>query len=151
MKRLISIFLIGLTFSLPAYSKPDIKVKLENQRIVFKENKETYEPADKAQPGDTLIYRIILSNSGDSEARKLQPVGPIPDGTVYIKEKYLYETLFSLDGKKFEKEPKIKVQEGKKEVLKDAPIEMYKQVKWIIDKPLKPNQTLVVSYKVKLK
>lgn len=151
MKRLVSVFLISLTFSLPVYAKPDVKVKLENQKIVFKENKETYESADKAQPGDTLVYRIILSNSGDSEARKLQPVGPIPDGTVYIKEKYLYETLFSLDGKKFEKEPKIKVQEGKKEVLKDAPIEMYKQIKWIIDKPLKPNQTLVISYKVKLK
>lgn len=151
MKRLVSIFLISLTFSLPVYARPNVKVKLENQKIVLKEDKETYEPADKAQPGDTLIYRIVLSNLGDSEARKLQPVGPIPEGTIYIKEKYLYETLFSLDGKKFEKEPKIKVQEGKKEILKNAPIEMYKQIKWIIDKPLKPNQTLVISYKVKLK
>lgn len=151
MKRLVSIFLISLTFSLPVYAKPDIKVKLENQKIVLKDNKETYESAQNAKPGDTLIYRIVLSNSGDSEARKIQPVGPIPEGTIYVKEKYLYETLFSLDGKKFDKEPKIKVQEGKKEVLKDAPLEMYKQIKWVIDKPLKPNQTLVISYKVKLK
>lgn len=151
MKKLVSIFLISLSFYLPAYAKPDIKIKLENQKIVIKDNKETFEPADTAKPGDILIYRIKLSNTGTSEARKLQPVGPIPDGTVYIKEKYLYETLFSLDGKKFEKEPKIKVKEGNKEVLKDAPVEMYKQIKWLVDKPLKPNQTLVISYKVKLK
>ncbi|GIW22049.1 MAG: hypothetical protein KatS3mg068_1056 [Candidatus Sericytochromatia bacterium] len=151
MKRLVSLFLISFTFSLPAYSKPDVKVKLENQKIILKDNKEIYESADKAQPGDTLVYRIVLTNVGDSEARKLQPVGNIPEGTTYIKEKYLYEALFSLDGKTFDKEPKIKVREGNKEVLKPATPDMYKKIKWLIDKPLKPNQTLVISYKVKLK
>lgn len=154
MKKIIlSLSLVGL-FAFPSFAKPDIKIDLSSKKVTMEKGKEVYKDADKSKPGEILLYTLKVMNKGNESARKLSPVGNIPDNTVYVPEKHNsadYKVLYSLDGKTFSETPTVKVKENGKDVVKPAPIDKYKKIKWVFLKDFPSNKTYVLNYKVKIK
>ncbi|MEK7434003.1 MAG: hypothetical protein AABZ74_12775 [Cyanobacteriota bacterium] len=154
MKKIILFSTCSLfLFSLPVFAKPDIQLKLESKKVIKKDNKEEFVDASQAKPGDILLYTITVSNKGDSKAIEVEPEGDIPKNTVYVVEKadIKYPQQFSIDGGKtyFDK-PTIKEKKDGKEITKDAPLDRYNKIKWMI-KSLDAKKSLIFKYKVKVK
>lgn len=155
-KLSLSYLLLLLVFSFPlnAFAKPNISLLLDSKKVLVDKNtkKETFSEAKDVKPGDVIQYKIKVSNTGDTAALEVQPVGNIPEKTIYmpvIKQKY--KTFFSIDkGATFQAKPKISLREKGKDVIKDAPIDLYNKIQWIIDK-VDPSETIEVIYKVKVK
>lgn len=138
---------------MPVFAKPDIQLKLESQKVIKKDNKEDLIDSSEAKPGDILLYTITVLNKGDSKAIEVEPEGDIPKNTIYIVEKSdpKYSQQFSIDGgKNYSDKPKIKEKKDGKEITKDAPIDRYNKIKWMI-KSLDPKKSLVFKYRVKVK
>lgn len=145
--------LLSSFIATPAFSKPDIDLKLESKKVVIKHNKEIFEDSKKASPGETILYTLTVTNKGDSKALEVEPEGDIPSTTTYIPEKTdpKYKVQFSIDnGKTYQAKPKIKEKQKGKDVLKDAPISKYNKIKWFIT-ALDVNKSVILTYKVKVK
>jgi uncharacterized repeat protein (TIGR01451 family) len=142
------------SFSLNAFAKPEIKIDLLSKKVVMEKGKEVLKEAKEVKPGDVILYTLKINNKGDSSAKKLQPVGNIPDKTIYLPEKDPskdYKILYSVDGNTYSEEPTIKVTEKGKEVVKKAPIEKYKKIKWVFLKEFQAKKTFELNYKVKVR
>lgn len=148
LSLLLSSFLV-----FPAFSKPDIDLKLESKKIVVKNHKEIFEDAKKASPGETILYTLTVTNKGDSKAIEIEPEGNIPSTTIYLPEKTdpKYKVQFSIDnGKTYQDKPKVIEKQKGKDVLKDAPISKYNKIKWFIPS-LETKKSVILTYKVKVK
>ncbi|MFN8674405.1 MAG: hypothetical protein U0457_20290 [Candidatus Sericytochromatia bacterium] len=152
-KRFILSLLISLSFNISAFAKPDIELKLDSKKVVIKNQKEELMDASQAKPGDVLLYTITVLNKGTSKAVEVEPEGDIPKNTVYIPEKIdpKYSPEFSVDGgKTYSAKPKIKEKVNGKEITKEATIDKYNKIKWLI-KSLDPKKSIIFTYKVKVK
>lgn len=152
---LSNIVLCSILFtSLSAFAKPQINLILDSKKVVVDKTtkKESFLDSKDVKPGDVILYKIKVTNSGDSAALEVKPVGNIPDKTVYLPvEKQSFKTFFSIDkGTSFQEKPKTAVREKGKNIIKDAPVEMYNKIQWIINK-INPSQTIELRYKVKVK
>lgn len=137
----------------PAFSKPEINLKLESKKFVVKNNKEILEDSKKASPGETILYTLTVTNKGDSKALEIEPEGNIPTTTTYMPEKTdpKYKVQFSIDnGKTYQAKPKVKEKIKGKDVLKDAPVSKYNKIKWFIA-ALDAKKSVILTYKVKVK
>lgn len=146
-------FISTSIFILPSFATPKIELNLSSKKVLKQKNKEELVEAKDVKPGDVILYTIKVSNSGDTAALEVKPDGDIPDRTVYIQEKSDLkdiDTLFSIDkGINYSSKPKMKLIEKGKEVSKDAPIEKYNKIQWIIKK-LDAKKTIELKYKVKV-
>lgn len=145
--------LLASFISFPAFSKPEIDLKLESKKVVLKNKKEVYEDSKKASPGEIILYTLTVTNKGDSKALEVEPEGNIPSTTTYIPEKTdpKYKVQFSIDGgKTYQDKPKVKEKEKGKDVLKDAPVSKYNKIKWFIAS-LDVKKSVILTYKVKVK
>lgn len=143
--------LISLGFVSTAFAKPDITIVMDTKRVIMKDGKEVFDNKP-AQPGNVLLYTLKVTNKGDSAAIEVEPIGPIPDNTSYVAEQNntKYKRTFSIDDSSFQEIPKITVKEKGKSITKDAPPEMYKKIKWFINK-INPKETYTLTYKVRVK
>lgn len=143
-----------LFISPSAFAKPQISLSLESQKVVVNKDtkKEIFSEAKDLKPGDVILYKIKVTNSGDTAAIEVKPIGNIPDKTVYLTStKTSFKTLFSIDkGASFSEKPKISIREKGKDIVKDAPVEMYNKIQWLINK-INPSQVIEITYKVKVK
>lgn len=155
-KKLIisSVAFFSLLMPIQVFAKPNISLVLESKKVLVDKStkKESLVDAKDVKPGDVILYKIKVSNSGDTAALEVKPVGNIPDKTIYIPvEKQTLKTFFSIDkGSTFQEKPKITVREKGKDVSKDAPIEMYSKIQWLINK-VNPSQVVELKYRVKVK
>lgn len=155
-KKLIisSIAFFSLLMPIQVFAKPNISLVLESKKVLVDKStkKESLVDAKDVKPGDVILYKIKVSNSGDTAALEVKPVGNIPDKTIYLPvEKQTLKTFFSIDkGSTFQEKPKITVREKGKDVSKDAPIEMYSKIQWLINK-VNPSQIVELKYRVKVK
>lgn len=153
-KVLFFSFILLSSFSFSAYAKPEIKIDLLSKKVTIEKGKEVLSESKNVKPGDVILYTLKINNKGDSSAKKLQPVGNIPYETIYILEKNTskdYKILYSVDGATYSEEPTIKVIEKGKEVIKKAPIDKYKKIKWVFLKEFQAKKTFELNYKVKVK
>ncbi len=153
-KAMILTSLFSLAMILPAFASPKIVLKMDSRKAVMSQGKEIFSDAKDAKPGDILIYTIKTTNTGDSAAYKVEPVGDIPKGTSYVPEKSIskdYKTEFSIDnGVTYQEIPKTTVVEKGKTLIKNAPFKMYNKVKWIL-KSVAPKKSILLTYRVKVK
>lgn len=155
MKRLkvsvLSLLAGSLLISTPAFAKPDISLVMETKKVTVKNGKEVLSDVKTIAPGDTLLYTIKVLNKGDSRAVEVEPIGNIPENTVYLPDNNSkLQPLYSIDNTSFQVTPKIKVQENGKTVEKTAPVSMYKKIKWVLKK-VDPKETYSINYRVKVK
>ncbi len=147
------IAIVSLSTNIAAFAVPNISLLMESKKLTVKEGKEVLSDIKAARPGDTLVYTIKVLNKGNSAAIEVEPTGNIPSNTIYIADnsKSPYKMQFSIDdGKTFQDTPKLTITEKGKKIVKQAPVEMYNKVKWIIKK-VDPNQTYNLKYKVRVK
>lgn len=153
-KILVSSFIfISLFVSGQAFAKPNISLLLDSKKVLLdKSKKESLVDAKDVKPGDVILYTIKVSNTGDTSALEVKPVGNIPEKTTYFPiEKQSLKTFFSIDkGSSFQEKPKVLVKENGKNVYKDAPIDMYNKIQWVINK-INPSQVIEIKYRVKVK
>jgi len=97
------------------------------------------QPADDAAPGDTLIYTLRYTNSGDETARNVRLDNPVAEGNAYIGDSAWGDNAdiqFSIDGGQTFKKPAALTWAGSdgkggKESRKATP-EQYNAIRWVI-------------------
>lgn len=147
---LILIFL----YAFPAFSqtKGDLDIKLVAQKVIkTPDGEERFVSAEKAVPGDVILYTATYRNVGKGTIRELEPNLPIPTGTEFIPDSAKPKpALASIDGKKFEPVPiKRKVVVDGKEVEQEVPQTQYKALRWKVD-TLEAGKEFKVEARVKV-
>lgn len=155
------IALLLMAFSAAAWAKPQMDIQMGT----FKEVTETKDgkketklvPAEKAGPGEVLIYVVTYTNKGDEKATNVEVKDPIPKDTAYVEKSATgegSEITFSADGgtnfappTKLTKE--VQTPKGKKEKRLIAANE-YTNIRWII-KEVPPGKTGKLGFRVKVR
>ncbi|MGC8743171.1 MAG: hypothetical protein ACP5T0_04760 [Verrucomicrobiia bacterium] len=150
------IVLISLIFisALPVFSqtKGDLDINLVAQKVITTPNgKERLVSAEKAAPGDVILYTATYKNRGKGLIRELEPNLPIPTGTEFIPDSAKPKpAMASIDGKIFEPVPiKRKVVIDGKEVEKEVPQTQYRALRWKVD-TLEAGKDFKVEARVKV-
>lgn len=137
--RIWQAVLVLLLISTPqifSQTKGDLDIKLIAQKVAkSQDGKEFYVNADKAIPGDIILYTAIYKNTGKGIIRDLEPNLPIPTGTEFVPDSAKPKpAMASLDGKKFEQIPiKRKTVVNGKEIEQEVPQTQYKALRWKVD------------------
>ncbi len=142
--------------------KPELVLTLSAQKETAVKGpdgtaKTEWQDVKAGSPGDVIRYTIAYRNAGKTEARNAVIVDPVPKGTTYIPDSAAgagAEIAFSLDGKTFQAPPQLKYkvrQPDGAEVELQASPDMYTHIRWTITKPVPPEGTGAVSFKVKVR
>ena len=138
---------------------PNLIGDMEARKIVLDEdNREIAVSADQVFPLDTIEYTLTYRNAGNASAAGINLIGPVPEGTVYLKrtatEIENVHPMFSIDGgRNFQEAPVTYVvvnDEGEEEEREATP-EMITHVQWKMDDGLEVGHEVVVSYRVQVK
>ncbi len=142
--------------------RPGLEVKLSVEKELLVKDKDgttrtEWQEAGESNPGDVLKYTISYKNRGRAEAREAVILDPVPEGTVYIggsAEGKDTEITFSLDGTKFETPPMlrytVKQSDGTEKEYTATP-DMYRHIKWKLLKPVLPDNSGTLSFRVRVK
>jgi len=139
---------------------PELKVELAGEVRLAGQNVDEWMPLEDGQavaPGGQILYTVRLTNTGDTEARSPQAIGPVPVGTVYMEDAATagdgVTVAFSIDGgKTFSPEPVVVViaPDGSTRTV-PAPVERYTTIQWNWDDSLTAGNQQAVSYKVQVR
>lgn len=137
MKRypeLFSVMLICAALVLPVMATAEVVANLTARKVVsVPGGSPSYQPAEKASPGDVIEYQAVYTNQGKSPVKDLVPTMPIPTGMEYIPGSAKpAQVMASLDGKKFEAVPlkrMVTLPNGKQE-QREVPYAEYRFVRW---------------------
>ena len=154
------ILLLGTLTAGAQANQPNLSIRIDVAKEVkqFKDNKWifTFVPVDTARRGDIFRYTITYTNLGQTPATDASIVDPVPKGTVYVlnsADGKDAEIFCSIDGGRFFQPPPatytVRNPDGTWEA-KPAPAEMYTHIKWTIRKPLAPNESGTLSFKVRV-
>lgn len=131
----VSAFLAS-TSALSAQNKNELEIRLTAQRVVREKDKETFESADLAGPGDVVVYSATVRNNALRPLQNIAPTLPIPVGTQYVAGSANPAPVeASLDGKVFEAMPILRptvLPDGRK-VNAPVPASSYRALRWNID------------------
>lgn len=105
-------------------------------------------------PGDVVTFVITYRNIGKADVSDIVIQNPIPREMMYRHASAVGEAAditFSVDGgKSFDLPEKLYVKD-KNGATKQANVEDYTDVRWVVRKTLKPGETGTVTYKALLK
>lgn len=158
---ILAIFLVVSQIAIAADSPVRITITAQKEISKVVENKVvvTYDKAENATSGDTLVYTIVCENNGKEIIKNIEIVDPVPVGVAYIKgsatdgNKKVSEISFSIDkGKTYSIAEKLtyKMTDSKGNVIeKLATPEMYTNIKWVVG-VLSPNDKVSVLFKAKV-
>ena len=118
---------------------------------------ESFVEAESVFPGQVIEYRLVATNrsGGELPAGRLTLVGPIPEPTLYVAESASpsgpeWRLEASLDGESFAEPPLLVVEtdaEGR-EVEVEADPGDYRALRWVVLRPLQPDEEIVLRYRV---
>jgi uncharacterized repeat protein (TIGR01451 family) len=113
------------------------------------------------QPGEILRYTVYGTNAGDRPVENLAITQPVPRGAEYLAEsavrdserKLPLEVRYSADrGQTFVERPTVEVKLPNGAVVtRPAAPAAYTHVRWSLAKPLPPQTTVRVAYRVKVR
>lgn len=146
MKTLLKIFLIISLVALttPALAKPVLKIDLQAEAEIVEiiDGKEVIKTVqvDEISSGQTIIYSLTVSNSGDQPATKVKVNDPIPEGTAYIVGSIFgddADVTYSIDDGKSYKKPtllsyRFKKADGSFEDRQAIP-DQYTHIQWLLE------------------
>ncbi len=157
------LFIPSLADTAPARgeAKPVLRIEIAAQKetTVLEKGKPVtkLEAADRTSPGDTIVYTITYSNTGDVDAQLAEIIDPIPQGVVYVDKSAGgkdAKILFSIDeGATFNAPPiyyKTINKEGKEVKLEAGP-GRHTHIKWQLTQSLNPGPKGTVTFKAKVK
>ena len=118
----------------PVMATAEVVANLTARKVVTTAGgSQSYQSADKANPGDVIEYQAVYTNQGKTPVKNLVPTMPIPAGTEYIPGSAKpAQVMASLDGKKFEAVPlkrTITLPNGKQEVH-EVSYQEYRAIRW---------------------
>lgn len=135
-------------------TKPDLKGKITWEKVAAKGEQTAHNDTVSVLPGDVVRYHLTYTNAGKDTATDVELVDPIPDGTIYVEGTASAPdavVLFSVDGgKTFHTPPVRYIPEGKK-VEKEATVDMFTHIKWVLEKALAPGASVTAQFDVKIK
>ncbi|MBQ0753602.1 MAG: DUF11 domain-containing protein [Gammaproteobacteria bacterium] len=128
------LLLSGMASAAPELS---MEIKAEREVTLTDDNGNTRTEkvtADTAAPGDTVLYTLTYTNSGDETATNIKIDNPIPEGNQYLPNSAWgdgSDLYFSIDaGKSFKKASALTYQiDG---TTRTAAPENYNAVRWVI-------------------
>ena len=143
-------------------SAPKVEVTIQAHKEIVRSDasgKKAVElkPAGEAASGDTLVYTLRASNTGQAPAMNPRIEDPIPTGTVLVLESVSrdgYAIEASLDGgKSWQSFPATVTRKNEKGVAETvpAPAESYTTLRWVLNGPLQPGDGKDVSFKVRIR
>jgi uncharacterized repeat protein (TIGR01451 family) len=135
---LLAFTVVAMAKDKPAKSKSDpLLITLRSNKVVVLANgKETLASADKAKPGDTLLYTAIYHNRGKTDISGVKASLPVPQGMEYIGiSAHPAPVLATVDNKDYAEEPLVRTVKGKnnEETQEAVPYTEYRQLRWEID------------------
>lgn len=158
----IFVVALAITLLLPAtvLAKPQVSVaiKAEKEVVVTEEGKQVKKmvEAKEVLPGETILYSLDYSNTGDEAATDLVISDPLPEGTTFVagSATEVGDLSFSIDGGKTYKKPtlltyEVVMPDGSKEVRVASP-ELYTHVRWILPR-IAAGGSGTIHFKVKVK
>jgi len=159
--HLLMLLAMGLSVNSWAQeTRPEINITIHVMKEVrtVRDGKWTVDrvPVQSTQPGDILVYALTYSNSGETVARDVSVVDPLPGGTEYILDSAEVddaEVLYSIDGGFSYQRPPITYEARKEDGTEEtvaAPPHMYTHIKWLILSPIPPGASGRLSFKVKV-
>lgn len=114
---------------------------------------ERFEPADSARPGQTVEYRLIVTNQDDTTLPEGTVVvtGPVPESTTFIANSATPSsadvlTEYSLDGSTFSEPPLFTTNDSGEQVTADS--RAYRAVRWTLLSLFAPGQRTTLVYRV---
>lgn len=127
-------FFTCVALTAPVLATAEVVANLTARKVVTTAGgSQSYQPADKASPGDVIEYQAVYTNQGKTPVKNLVPTMPIPSGMEYIPSSAKpAQVMASLDGKKFEAVPlkrMVTLPNGKQE-LREVPYEEYRAIRW---------------------
>ncbi len=135
-----------------AADKTGVSSVLAAFKVSRSNGKEQLVSAARATPGDIIEYQLTLTNQTGKTITAIQPVLPIPAGSVYIEDSCKpSKAEASTDGSHFSTIPLVKLikdSNGKEKTIK-LPMESYRFIKWKVGKQ-ENGKNLVVIARVKL-
>ncbi len=161
---IIFLFLLGdggVAFPADEKKEGGLVGTLTGQKISVdpKSGKEVLVPADGVLPGDLVLYTIVYQNREETALSGIVIATPIPRETTWVirSEKAMVPSRMeaSIDGGKQYQTPPILVPkkgpDGKENIMIEAPISAYTDLRWILSTPLGPGEKAVVTYRVQVK
>lgn len=157
---LAALTLVLLPFvSSAALAKPQLQMNVtaEKEVTVTEAGKPVVKrvKADKSAPGETLIFTLSYTNTGDEKAVDVKLDNPLPSGTRYVADSATganSQVSFSVDGgKTFAKADQLAVDKtvgGKKEKAR-AQVSDYTTIRWVISE-IQPGQSGQVSFRAQV-
>ncbi len=141
----------GLAVS-QAVQNTGVSSVLAARKVTRDNGKEQLVSAARATPGDIIEYQLTLTNRTGKAITGIEPVLPIPAGSVYIEASCKPPKAYaSTDGSLYSAIPlvkSVKDSNGKDKAIK-LPMETYRFMKWKVGK-LDNGKELVVTARVKL-
>jgi uncharacterized repeat protein (TIGR01451 family) len=153
--RLLLALALLASVRLPASAaeKGDVVVELKAQKIVAKADAQTeLVSAEKAAPGETVLYTAVYRNQGKASVQGLQATLPIPDGMEYVADSATPAGAWgSTDGAQFQPLPlkrTVKAADGT-EREEAVPLAQYRTLRWNVG-ALAPGASTTVSAKARI-
>jgi len=114
---------------------------------------ERFEQADSARPGQTVEYRLIVTNQDDTTLPEGTVVvtGPVPESTTFIAGSATPSsadvlTEYSLEGSTFSEPPLFTTNDTGEQVTADPSV--YRAVRWTLLTPFEPGEQMTLVYRV---
>ena len=153
------VLLVSILLASSQAQNQDLSIDLRPYRIVETEDEngdiqEQLVLADSAEPGEQIVYQLLLRNNSNSPKDSVVAAAPIPVGTHYIANSATHDDSFlrlefSLDGETFAPEPLYMViedEDGERQV--EANPSDYRALRWLLLRPLRGEEVLELHYRV---
>jgi uncharacterized repeat protein (TIGR01451 family) len=131
---------------------PDVRVELAGKRVILKEGKETFVPADKAGPGEVIQYEAVYRNAGSDVAQRVAATVPIPQGmTLQANTAQPAAAEGSLDGKNFSPLPLMREVRNEAGAVENEPVPLaeYRALRWTLPE-LAPGKSTTVAVRAQI-
>ncbi len=106
-----------------------------------------------ALPGDIILYEIKFKNISKQSVSNIVVNNPLPNNSRYRAGSASGKSTiitFSVDGKHYQSPGKLTVKDKTGQSRLAKPGE-YRAIRWVYEKPLKPGEEGLVSYKTQIK
>lgn len=154
LQRSLAILLVAAASVAPAsaFAAGHVSVALTAQKVTLTDGHETFGPADRAKPGETLEYRATYRNDGARDVRDLVATLPIPNGAEYVAATATPSpVLASLDGRTYAPVPLTRLERAAdgRMVVREVPASAYRSLRWSLGAlPAKGARTVTARVRI---
>jgi uncharacterized repeat protein (TIGR01451 family) len=106
-------------------------------------------PAGKVVPGDEVVWTIVANNVCTAPAGDVAITNPVPQHMRYVRDSAFAAGAaieFSLDGTAFAAPAALRVTEADGS-RRTARAEEYSHIRWVLSRPMGPNESWLVRYR----